>query len=301
MKDSLLNLVLFLLVFLGSAVLFLATYGVALVLVPEGRGLVFSSPYAAALWPSLLVALVVALYRSSRRPGQFSVTWSLLGSAFFLIVTLSLPVIQQMPPVRAADSNPAITGRFLPLEDGSLLLSKGQSSLLVPPPGAAMSVSSQTQYDPLNRRFVFSNDAPRALGSTGPEQAYFEYTPELAALQRDFLALTKVLRDSSNAEPLLFWFQAAMITWLFLGLYFFFSLKTWPLVHVVLVLSLMRLSVVFLVYAFLSVPALIDLWVPSPFAAWARSWGPVIFVGSAASTLFFMTWLSKPHLQRGRL
>ena len=294
MKDSVLNLLVFLLVFLVAAVAFLATYGISLILVPGGKGLIFSNPYAAALLPSLLAGLLAAQFRAVRRPGLFPLSWALLAGAFFLLLALSIPQVQTMPPVRAADATPLVPNRFLPLADGSLLLTSGKATVQVPQNGDPMTVSAETQYDSFNQRFVFSSGDPEALGSTGPERAYYQYTPALASVQTDFLAVYSILRDSFLAQPFVFWFQAWAVTWLFLGLFFFFSLRTWPLVHVVLVLLLMRLALVFLVYAFWSVPALVDGWTPVATAAWLRVWAPVFLVDVAAASLFFMTWLSKP-------
>lgn len=295
-KDSLLNLLVFLLVFVVVALLFLVNYGLALLLVPGGKGLVFSNPFAAALFPALLGALVAAQYRSVHHPGRFPVTWGLQAAAFFLLLTLPLPFLQQMPSVRASDESPLVPHRFLPLEDGSLLLSSSPpATILIPSDGGLMTVSTVTQYDPLNQRFVFSGQDPKALGTTGPERQYFQYTSALVSLQTDLLALYSILRDSAFQQPLLFWFQAAAVTWLFLGLYFFFSLKTWPLVQIVLVLILVRLGIVFLVYSFWSLPALIDLWLPGPSYLWLRTWGPVGLISVAAASLFFMTMLAKPH------
>jgi len=297
-KDSVLNLLVFLLVFVVVFLVFLANYGITLLLVPGGKGLVFANPFAAALFPGLLGGLVAAQYRSVRRPGVFAVTWGLQAVAFFLLLTLPLPFLQQMPSVRASDDSPLTTERFLPLEDGSLLLSVNPpATILIPADGGLMTVSPVTQYDPLNQRFVFSSDEPRAVGSTGPERQYFQYTTALVSLQTDLLALYSVLRDSSLHQPLVFWFQAAAVTWLFLGLYFFFSLKTWPLVQVVLVMLLVRLGILFLVYAFWSVPALVDLWLPGADHGWVRTWSPVGLVAIAAASLFFMTVLAKPHRQ----
>lgn len=298
MKDSLLNLLVFLLVFIGSAVFFLGTYGLSMILVPGGRGLVFASPYAAALMPALLCALMVALYRSFHRPGVFAVTWVLLAAGFFLTLTLPVPVIQQMPSVRASDDTPVVPGRFFPLEDGSLLLSTGNSAVVVPQDGTPMQVAPLAQYDSLNGRIVLSTGEAKAIGSSGPERLYYQYTPELASLQTDLLAIYQILRDSWTQNPLLFWFQAWAITWIFLGLYLAFSLKTWPLVHMVLMLVLVRLALVFLVYAFWALPLVVDQWVNGPTAAGLKAWCPVVLVDVAAATLFFMTWLSKPHRRR---
>jgi hypothetical protein len=293
-KDSVVNLLVFLLVFVATAAVFLATYGLALVLVPGGKGLIFSSPYAASLLPGLLVALAFAQFRAVRRPGRFPVTWVLLAGAFFLLLSLSIPVIQQLAPVRAADATPLLPHRFLPLADGSQLLTSGHATVLVPEGSGTMSVSADTQFDPLNQRFVFTSGDPKELGATGPERAYYQYTPALASVQTDLLALYSVLRDSWSDHPFLFWFQAWAVTWLFLGLFFFFSLRTWPLVHVVLVLVLMRLCLVFLTYAFWSVPALVDLWSPVAVASWLRTWAPILLINAAAASLFFMMWLAKP-------
>ena len=290
MKDSVVNLLVFLLVSVGATVFLVAMYLLGLVLIPGGKGLVFSNPYASALLPALLTGLLTAQYRAVRRPGYFPLTWSLLALTFLLLVTLSLPVIQAMPPVRASDDSPLVDGRFLRLEDGSLLLGTGRSSVLIPE-ADTMSVSPLTQYDPLNQRFVFSSGEPIPVGP-GPEQAYFQYTPALAAVQTDFLAVYSALRDSWPA-PLEFWVRAAVITWFFLGFFVFFSIRTWPLVHILLLLLLVRVGLSGLVYAFWSLPALTRTWAPD--AEWIAVWAPVILVGTAAATLFFMTWLTKPY------
>lgn len=298
MKDALVNLLVFLLVFSAVAALFLGAYAVTLNLVPGGRGLIFANPYAAAQLPALLAGLIAAQYRSVHHPGWFSMTWILQAVAFFLLLTLPFPALLQMPPVRASDESPLREGRFLPLEDGSLLITtKAPVSVLVPYKEGLMTASAVTQYDPLNQRFVFANQAPQAVGTTGPERKYFEYTPSMVSLQSDLLAVHTSLRDSATQNPLLFWAQAATICWLFMGFYLFFALKTWPLVQIMLAAVLVRLALVFLVYALWSVPALVDLWLPGPGNNVVRSWSPVVLIGSAAATLFFMTILSKPHRQ----
>jgi hypothetical protein len=302
-KDSLLNLLVFLLIFVVAASLSLVAYELSLILVPGGKGLIFASPFAASLIPGLLFGLVGAQYRSVRRPGNFVFTWAFLAAAFLLLLTLSIPVIQQMPPVRASDESPLIPGRFVLLEDGSLLLSvppaegdrASSPTVLVPNDNTWMSVSTETQYDPLNQRFVFSSGNPKGLGSLGPERRYFQYTPAIIQFQTDLLAIYIALRDNAVRDPLIFWSLAWGVTWLFLGLYFFFSWKTWPLVQLVLVLIMARMGVVFLVYALWSLPALIDLWLPG--VAWVRVWSPLVLIDVAAATLFFMTVLTKPHRQ----
>ena len=298
-KESLLNVFVFLLVFVAVTGIFLGTYSVALLLVPGGKGLVFASPYAASLLPGLLAGLVAAQYRTVHRPGLFPLSWGLLGSAFFLLLTLSIPVIEQMPPVRSSDETPFVPERFLTLEDGSVLLAPSANTRVsgpvvrIPANLAPMTVSAETQFDPLNQRFVFSESEPLALGSTGPEQLYYQYTPAMKSLQHDLLALYSALRQSAQANHPVFWLQAAAVTWLFLGLFFFFSWKTWPLVHVVLVLLLVRLGLVLTAYAFWALPASLDLWLPG--ADWFKTWAPVFLILTVAATLFFMTWLSKPH------
>ncbi len=289
-KDSIVNLLVFLLVSVAATVLLVALYLLGLLLVPGGKGLVFSNPYASALLPSLLAGLLAAQYRAVRRPGNFSVTWALLAVAFFLLVTVPVPIIQSMPPVRASDESPLIEGRFLRLDDGSLLLATGRASVLIPE-SEDMSVSALTQFDPFNQRFVFSSGEPKAVGM-GPEQAYFQYTPVLASLLKDFLAIYSALRDSWP-KPIEFWFKAAALSWLFLGYFFFFSIRTWPLVHIILLLLLARLGIAFLVYSFWSLPALVRTWAPG--AEGLAAWAPVLLVGTAAATLFFMTWLTKPY------
>lgn len=300
MKDSFLNLLVFLLVFVGAAVFLLAAYSLSMTLVPGGKGLIFASPYAAALMPSLLFALVVALYRSLRHPGWFPMTWLFLAGAFLLTLTLPLPLIQQLPSVRASDESPLVPGRFLTMADGSLLLANGHSAVVVPQDGTPMEASSLAEYDGLNQRFVLSSGEVKALGPSGPERNYFSYTPPLVSLNTDLLALYTTLRDTMARDSLLFWNQAWAITWLFLGLYLAFSLKTWPLIHVVLVLLLARLGLVLLVYAFWTVPLLVDLWVPPQAVPGLRDWAPVGLVDLTAATLFFLTVLSKPHRKAAR-
>lgn len=296
MRDALLNLLVFLLVFLLIGALFLANYAFTLMLVPGGRGLVFANPFAAALFPSLLGGLVVAQLRSIRRPGLFAATWSFQAIAFFLLLTLPLPLLQQMPSVRASDASPLVADRFLPLEDGSLLLAASENgTILIPADGSLMTVSPRSQYDPLNQRFVFSDAPPRAVGSTGPERTYFQYTDVLLSLQTDLLGIYTVLRDNAFQAPLVFWVQAAVITWLFMGFYFFFSLKTWTLARLVLALLVVRLAVWFLVYSFWSLPALVELWLPGAANHGLKVWAPVALVAVAAASLFFMTLLTKPQ------
>lgn len=288
-KDSVLNLLVFLLVSVAAMVFLVGLYFLSLFLVPGGKGLVFSNPYASALIPSLLAGLLTAQYRAVRRPGTFPLTWAFLAGAFFLLLTLPIPIIQSMPPVRASDESPLVDGRFLRLDDGSLLLATGQSSVLIPE-SDTMSASTLTQYDPLNQRFVFSSGDPKAVGR-GPEQSYFQYTPALASLQTDVFVVYSLLRDGWPHQGL-FWADALVVTWLFLGFFFFFSLRTWPLVHIILLLLLVRLGLSFLVYAFWSLPVLVEAWAPG---AGLADVAPIILVGVAAATLFFMTWLTKPY------
>lgn len=290
-KESLLNVLVFLLVFAAMVVVFVGTYGLGLALIPGGRGLIFANPYAGALLPSLLIALVVALYRSSRRPGMRLVTWLGLAASFFLLLTLPLPWLQQMPPVRSIDDTPLVPGRFLALEGGATLLSQGNAAAVIPTEGELMRVARLAEYDALNQRFVLSTGDVLALGATGPERRYYEYTPTLASFQTDLFAVYSVLRDHSQL-PLLFWAQAWSVTWLVLGLGLVFSIRTWPLVHLILVVVLARLGLVFLVYAFWTLPPLLELWVPG--ASWLHDWGPVILVNVAAATLFFMGLVSPP-------
>lgn len=295
MKDSFLNLLVFLLVFVGAAVFLLAAYGLSMALVPGGKGLIFASPYAAALMPSLVFALVVALYRSLRFPGWFPATWLFLAAAFLLTLTLPLPWIQQLPSVRASDDSPLVPGRFLTMADGSLLLANGHSAVVIPGDGRPMEASALAEYDGLNQRFVLSSGEVKDLGPSGPERNYFSYTPPLVSLNTDLLAIYSTLRESMGRDSLLFWNQAWAVTWLFLGLYLAFSLRTWPLIHVVLVLLLARLGIVLLVYAFWTVPLLVDLWLPHQMLPGFRDWAPVGLIDLTAATLFFLTGLSKPH------
>lgn len=292
MKDSVVNLLVFLLVSAGVTVFLVALYLLNLLLVPGGKGLIFSNPYAAALLPALVMGLLTAQYRAVRRPGRFTLTWVFLAGAFVLLLSLPVPVIQSMPPVRASDESPLVDGRFLRLEDGSLLLATGKASVLIPESNP-MSVSTLTQYDPFNQRFVFSSGDPKSVG-TGPEQQYFQFTPALASLQTDFLAVYLVLRDGWT-HPWEFWARVVVITMLFMGFFFFFSIRTWPLVHIILLLFLVRLGLIFLVYSFWSLPALASLWLPGSSNTWVGVWAPIVLVGTAGTTLFFMTWLAKPY------
>ena len=156
-----------------------------------------------------------------------------------------------------------------------------------------MAVSAETQYDPLNQRFVFSQGEPKTIGSTGPERRYYEYPPAIVSLQTDILAIYRTLQNSASRDPLVFWSQTTGVTLLFLGLYFFYSWRTWPLVQFVLVLVMARVALSFLVYAFWSLPAVVDLWAPG--IEWAKTWAPIILIDVAGAALFFMTMLTKPH------
>jgi len=290
-KEATVNLLVFLLVFALSAVLLLGLYTLALLLIPGGRGLVFANPYAAALFPSLLVALTVAQARSVKHPGNFRLTWALQWIAFFFLLTLPLPWIDSMPPVRISDANPLRNHHFLPLQDGSQLLGSGQTSVLIPGDGQPMEVSQETQFDSLNQRFVFSNLPPKNLGSLDPEQEYYQFTPGLESLELDLLAVYSKLSKPQNLVIL--WFEAAVISWLFLGGYLLFGLRTWSLVKIVALLILIRLEIILMVYSLWSLPELLKIWIPG--APALIEWSPVVLIGLSASTLFFLTFLAKPH------
>ncbi len=58
-------------------------------------------------------------------------------------------------------------------------------------------------------------------------------------------------------------------------------------------LVMARLAISFLVYAFWSLPNLLEIWAPG--MTWLKTWAPLLLIDIAAATLFFMTVLTKPH------
>ncbi len=211
-KDSLLNLLVFLLVFLVVAGLFLAFYGISLTLVPGGKGLVFANPFAGALIPAVLGGLAAAQFRSVRKPGNFAMTWILQAVTFFLLLSLAIPVIKKMPPVRASDESPLVPGRFLPLDDNSLILSaphpganrSASPTVLIPADGSPMFVSADTQYDPLNQRFVFSRATPRVSVVRDLSDAITNIRPPSCGLKPISGRLSGTLRQRfPRPDPLL--------------------------------------------------------------------------------------------------
>jgi hypothetical protein len=305
-KDSLLNLLLFSLTFALVALFVLGAYFLYNSLVPGGRGLIFASPWATALFPALLVGLIVAQYRSVHHPGRFLVTWIALAVAFFLLLSLSIPAIGQAASIRSPDAPPLVSGRFLLLEDnGSLLAPPGQpiegqfasGVLSIPGNQAPMSLLESLPYDPLNQRFLLPIDqgGAKSLLETGPERAYFGYPDFYRFLQEDLFTVYQALRQSWNSNATLYLAQTAAITGVFLGLFAFFSFRTWPLVQLILVIFMVRVAIVFLTYSLNGLPAVVASWWPDPSTGYLRDWIPVAWMALAAATLLFITVLSKPH------
>jgi hypothetical protein len=305
-KDSLLNLLLFTVTFAVVAVFVLGAYFLYNSLVPGGRGLIFGSPWATALFPGLLVALLVAQYRSVHHPGRFLFTWLALAGAFFLLLSLSIPAIGQAPSIRSPDAPPLVSGRFLLLEDdGSLLAPPGKpvegqfarGVLSIPSNQSPMVLLESVPFDPLNQRFLLPADqgGAKSLLETGPERAYFGYPDFYRSLQEDLFVVYQALRQSWGSNGSLYLAQAGAITGLFLGLFAFFSFRTWPLVQLILVLFMLRVAVGFLAYSLNGLPVVVSNWWPDPGMGFLRQWIPVVWVALASAALVFTTVLTKPH------
>jgi len=305
-KDTAVTLLIFLLLFAFFASLMLGAYFLYNLLVPGGRGLIFANPYAAAVLPSLLLALMGAQYRAVHHPGRFTLTWLGLFTAFLAILLFSLPLIQKAPPLRPADAQPLVSGQFLALEDGGVLLAQpgkntsGQFArqvLWIPETRLPMVVIDQLPYDPLNQRFLLPGEqgGARAVVETGPEKAYFQYTEFYRSIQTDLFAIYLVLRAAAESDALLSLAQVTAISLLFLGLFVFFSLKTWPLVQIILVLVMARVLIAALAYAFQGLPLVVAEWVDGSTATFLQWWLPVFLALLAGGALFFMTLLTKPH------
>ncbi len=297
------NLLLFLLFFAFSTLFVLGAYFLYNGLVPGGRGLIFGNPWAAALFPALLVALVAAQYRSVNHPGRFTATWGALALAFFLLLTISLPLVQKAPSIRSPDAAPLVAGRFLLLEGGSLLAPPGkalqgqfsQGVLYIPGGSQPMTLLPTLPFDPLNQRFVLPTElgGARNLLSVSPERAYFGYPGFFLSLQTDLFAIYQGLKSSLETNLTLYLAQAGVITLVFLGLFCFFSFRTWPLVQIILVLFMLRVCVAFLAYCLLGLPEVVQAWWPG--SNFLRSWVPVGWMALAGLALFFTTIMTKPH------
>lgn len=297
-KDALLNLLVFLLVFAGAALFFLGTYSLGLALIPGGKGLIFANPWAAALMPSLICGLVLALFRASFRPGNFGWTFLSWLAAFFLLLTLTIPVIESMPAVRAADAAPDVMGRFLPLDKGNVLLKTPDGAVLIPE-GVPMTATARAEYDALHERYILANGSQQQLASTLPEEEYFRYPAPVASIQSDFLSVYRILKEGWMQKSPWYWGQSLVIAWLFVSISFLLIFRVPPLVHAIFSLVLARLFLAWTVYALWQVPALIQSWLPSPWAGLAGQIVPLLLLGLTAATCFFLIWLHPPKQSAG--
>ena len=304
MKDSVVNLLVFSILFAMVALFVVGEYFLYNLLVPGGRGLIFGSPWATALFPALLIALIGAQYRAVHYPGRFTITWLFLAGGFFFLLLFSFPAIDKAPSIRSPDAPMLVPGRFLMLEDkGALFPPPGQTVagqfargvVSIPGNQSPMSMLEGVGFDPLNQRFLLPGDqgGAKSLQQTGPERAYFGYPEFLKSLQNDLFAIYQVIKGSQENQVPLFVAQCAVVTLLFLGLFVFFSFKAWPLVQIILVLFMTRVELGFLAYSLVSLPQVVQQWWPG--ARLLQDWLPVGWIAMAGLALFFMTRLTKPY------
>ena len=304
MKDSVVNLLVFSLLFAMTALFVVGEYFLYNLLVPGGRGLIFGSPWVAALFPALLIALIAAQYRSVHYPGRFAFTWLFLAGGLFFLLLFSFPAIDKAPSIRSPDAPLLVPGRFLMLEHkGVLFAPPGQTVagqftrgvLSIPGNQSPMTMLEGVGFDPLNQRFLLPGEqgGPKSLQQTGPERAYFGYPEFLKSLQNDLFVIYQVLKGSQETQALLYLAQCAVVTLLFLGLFVFFSFKAWPLLQIILVLFMTRVELGFLAYSLVSLPQVVQQWWPG--ATFLQDWLPVGWIALAGLALFFMTMLTKPR------
>lgn len=308
MKDTVFSVFIFLVTFAVIASIFVGFYYLYLLLVPGGKGLIFSQPLAAALLPALVGGMLFALFHAVHNPGKFVLTYCTLTLLTFLILSLSLPIILKMPSVVTIDQAPLRPNSFIKLADDSSLyrpmadndIPQGQfltNLVFIPSNERPMAVVNSTQYDPFNYRFIFSTPVQTAipLKETSYEEDYFKYSDLVQSLQNDFFKIYLSLKNSFETDPLRFYLTCFCLSLLLIGLLFFFNLKTWPLIQWIFVLIVARVLLAFISFCLWSVPYIVEPWFSSTSSTFYKLWTPVFLIGLAGSSLFFMSILTKPH------
>lgn len=256
----------------------------------------------------LMAGLLFSLFHAVHYPGKFILTYCSLALAAFLLIALAFPVALRTPSMQLIDSSPVKQGRFLALADESKiyqpdnLLSASQGQfyhylVFVPAQDKPMTLIKEGQFDPLNKRFLLSApvQAQIPLKDLSPEQDYFGFPELIKSFHLDFFKLYLVLKNTWEIDPVRFYMTALCLTLLLMGLLFFFSLKTWPLIQWIFVLLVLRLMIYFAAFCLWEIPVMVEPWFSPTSAQVYKVWTPIFILGLSGSVLFFMSLLTKPH------
>jgi hypothetical protein len=304
-KDSVLNVLLFLLVFAATLVVELAFSALFLFIVPGGQGSFFARPTAGALYPALVGGLLISAARIAHKPGRFWVSYASVLLAGFLLMTISFPLIQNQRVLSAAVL-PEATGEFWSLDHQDKLYLPAQAQLqqqfvqnavLIPAQGP-MQVLTQIQYDPWNKRFLLPGGLARGWSLDTPSQRLFSFPGALRNLESDFYTVYFTLHRAWKTDFLFFGALSLLFVALFLGVQTVFSYKTWPLVVWILALAVARLFLVFVVFCLNGVPSILEPWLPSVSSS-LRDWLGLSVLGLGVVFLFFLN-LVVNRVQRGK-
>lgn len=308
MKDSIISLFIFLLVFIAVLSVFTGFYFLYSVVVPGGKGLIFSNPFMQGFFAGLVTGLLFALFHAVHFPGRFIATYCTLTLVVFLILSFVFPVVLKVPTPSLLDFSPLKQGQFLTLADESKIYqpdnipqaAQGQfyrKILVIPTQNKPMEILTDGQFDPLNKRFLLSPTIPNPipLKDITPEQEYFGFPDMIKSFQMDFFKIYTELKITLDSDQIRFFCITACLSILFMGLLFFFSLKTWPLIQWVFVLIVLRLMIAYAALCLWDIPAMVEPWFSPASSGFYKLWTPVFLLGLAGSVLFFMSLLTKPH------
>ncbi|NNM68237.1 MAG: hypothetical protein HKM06_09525 [Spirochaetales bacterium] len=306
MKESVLNVFVFLLVFTAALVVELAFSALFLFIVPGGQGSFFARPTAGALYPALVVGLLISAARVAHKPGRFWVSYTGVLLAGFLLMTISFPLIQNQKVLSTAVL-PESQGEFWILDHQEKLYLPEQeqprqqfvqNAVLIPAKGP-MQVVPQIQYDPWNKRFLLPGGVARGWALDTPSQRLFSFPGALRHLEADFYTIYFTLHRAWNRDLVFFGVLSLLFVALFLGLQTLFAYKTWPLVVWLLTLALARLFLVFVVFCLSGVPNILEPWLPAVSSS-LRDWLGLAVLALGVLFLFFLNLVVKRD-QRGKI
>ena len=306
MKDSVLNIFVFLLVFTAALVVVLAFSALFLFIVPGGQGSFFARPTAGALYPALVGGLLISAARIAHKPGRFWVSYAGVLLAGFLLMTISFPLIQNQSALSAAVL-PEAQGEFWSLDHQEKLYLPPQArprqqfvqnAVLIPAKGP-MQVVAQIQYDPWNKRFLLPGGLARGWALDTPSQRLFSLPGALRNLESDFYTIYFTLHRTWNQDLVFFATLSLLFVALFLGVQTVFAYKTWPLVVWILTLAIARIFLVFVVFCLRGVPSILEPWLPTASSA-MRDWLGLAVLALGVVFLFFLNLVVKRD-QRGKL
>lgn len=303
MKDTIVNLLFFLLLFAGAVTGLAGLSVLYSAVVPGDYGALFANPFAFALLPALFIAAIATLGRLSHQPKSFNSNyWTLFLVVWVLLVSL-IPVGAGTFKLFSPDQFPLPTGRVIEAGDSRFYLVKNETAkkpfggqilgpVILAEPEAPLRLEKSAVFDPANQRLVVQGAEITTFPVAGESQEsrYFNQGPIIREILLEIRSLFTALAQA-QASPWLYILQTGILTLLLLGLFTFFSFKAFPLVKWVLVLISGRLLIWVWAYAHVETPRILAGVLPSP---WLELF-PEAFLLLIGVTLFWLTLLIKPQ------